>query len=220
MNSLCQAVQASGQLALFVQDETPARVETRSRRLRRPIDIDVMALPPRLPLPMLPLNQHEWTEELIETVRGGILECLDWPCEEGITTDQEDDFDFMQLDLYPGDWGEWTEDAIQTLRARLLKRLKGLKDRRTFKEEKRACTRWITERLHARRGLPKSPFSFQVCCYATGADPEEVRDQLLWTYAPAMLPFVRAVDDWRLRNVAQRIACNSSNSRLHSRMSR
>lgn len=83
---------------------------------------------------------------------------------------------------------EWTDREIYALLdGALVAQLRLLADERTSPELRRELIAWVATPLKRMAEAFATPFSFQVCCWAAGVDPEEMREQILRKFAPALI---------------------------------
>ncbi len=83
---------------------------------------------------------------------------------------------------------EWSDREIcALLDGALVAQLRLLADERTSPELRRELIAWVAAPLKRMAEVVATPFSFQACCCAAGVDPEEMREQILRRFAPALL---------------------------------
>jgi hypothetical protein len=84
---------------------------------------------------------------------------------------------------------EFTAQEILTIQdGYLVEQLKLITDKRASKESKRDAMEWLMVPLVSKEQTSElAVLSFQLCCYAYGADPAEVQEQMMRIVAPQLL---------------------------------
>ncbi|MGI9294518.1 MAG: hypothetical protein ACR2PS_11105 [Pseudomonadales bacterium] len=97
-------------------------------------------------------------------------------------------FDFG-FEYPPGYENVFTYEEVITIQDKyLIEQLKLLTDKRASVESRQDAMKWLTEPLVPQRVAGDLPvLSFQRCCYAYGADPTEVQEQMIRIIAPERL---------------------------------
>lgn len=92
---------------------------------------------------------------------------------------------------YPDDGysREFTDQEILAIQDRyLVEQLKLITDKRASQESKTDALAWLMVPLVSKeRASELAVLSFQMCCYAYGADPAEVQEQMMRIVAPECL---------------------------------
>lgn len=93
----------------------------------------------------------------------------------------------LDLPAMPLNDFDWDDDGIDAIRVGLLNDLRQLIDLRTSFEVRTELIAWVAVPIVSPTAMPHEPFSFQVCCFTAGVDPEEMREQILLMFEPGHL---------------------------------